>query len=34
MPNVIVVPETEDFEHDVSHRNVQYLAPFWTGVEE
>ena len=31
MPNVIVVPETEDFEHDVSHRNVQYLAPFWTG---
>ena len=50
MRNVIVVPETEDFEHDVSHRNVvwitknlgvpwlnernvQYLAPFWTGPD-
>ena len=25
MPNVIVVPETEDFEHDVSHRNVVWI---------
>ena len=25
MPNVIVVPETEDFEHHVSHRNVVWI---------
>ena len=25
MPTVIVVPETEEFEHDVSHRNVVWI---------
>ena len=25
MPTVIVVPETEDFEHDVSHRNLVWI---------
>lgn len=25
MPRVIVVPETEDFEHDVSHKNEIWI---------
>lgn len=26
MPNVIVVPETEEFQHDVSHRNLVWIT--------
>lgn len=26
MPKVIIVPETEDFEHDVSHRNIVWIT--------